>query len=46
VTLWTVDGLNSARKIYEAAGFVLAAEEPHPGFGHEVVGQTWTLEAL
>jgi GNAT superfamily N-acetyltransferase len=46
VTLWTVDGLSSARKIYEAAGFVLVAEEPHPGFGHAVVGQTWTLEAL
>jgi GNAT superfamily N-acetyltransferase len=46
VTLWTVDGLSSARKIYEAAGFTLAGEEPHPGFGHEVVGQTWTLEAL
>ncbi|MEU4625711.1 GNAT family N-acetyltransferase [Actinoplanes sp. NPDC023801] len=46
VTLWTVDGLTSARKIYEAAGFVLTGEEPHPGFGHEVIGQTWTLEAL
>lgn len=43
VTLWTVAGLSSARRIYEAAGFTLVAEEPHPGFGQPVTGQTWTL---
>ncbi|BBH69142.1 MarR family transcriptional regulator [Actinoplanes sp. OR16] len=44
VTLWTVDECVSARRIYEAAGFTLTAEEPHPGFGHPVTGQTWTLD--
>ncbi|SDT25122.1 GNAT family N-acetyltransferase [Actinoplanes derwentensis] len=44
VVLWTVDGLESARKIYQAEGFVLAGAEPHAGFGHPVTGQTWVLE--
>ncbi|MBO9520486.1 MAG: GNAT family N-acetyltransferase [Nocardioidaceae bacterium] len=43
VTLWTVAGLDSARRIYEAAGFRLVREEPQHRFGHEVIGQTWTL---
>ncbi|GGN72983.1 MarR family transcriptional regulator [Actinoplanes lobatus] len=43
VTLWTVDLCVSARRIYEAAGFTLRAQEPHPGFGgtEQVTGQTW-----
>ena len=42
--LWTNDVLVSARRIYEAAGFVLAREERHRSFGHDLVGQIWTLE--
>ena len=42
--LWTNDVLLSARRIYEAAGFVLAKEEPHHSFGHDLVSQVWILE--
>lgn len=44
VTLWTNDILTSARRIYEAYGFVLTDEEKHHSFGHDLVGQTWTLD--
>jgi GNAT superfamily N-acetyltransferase len=44
VTLWTNDVLTSARKIYQAYGFVLVNEDPHQSFGHHLVGQTWTLD--
>jgi GNAT superfamily N-acetyltransferase len=44
VTLWTNDVLTSARKIYLSFGFVLADEEPHHSFGHDLVGQNWTLD--
>jgi GNAT superfamily N-acetyltransferase len=44
LSLWTNDVLVSASRIYEAAGFRLIAEESHRSFGHELVGQTWTLE--
>jgi len=44
ITLWTNDVLTSARKIYLAFGFVLADEEPHHSFGHDLVGQNWTLD--
>jgi DNA-binding MarR family transcriptional regulator/GNAT superfamily N-acetyltransferase len=44
LTLWTNDILISARRIYEAAGFQLIAEERHRSFGHDLVGQTWELE--
>jgi GNAT superfamily N-acetyltransferase len=44
LTLWTNDILVSARRIYEAAGFALAAEEAHHSFGHDLTGQTWTLD--
>ena len=44
LTLWTNDILVSARRIYQAAGFVLEAENPHHSFGHDLVGQTWTLD--
>jgi GNAT superfamily N-acetyltransferase len=41
ISLWTNDVLGSARRIYQAHGFVLVAEEPHDSFGHRLVGQTW-----
>jgi GNAT superfamily N-acetyltransferase/DNA-binding MarR family transcriptional regulator len=44
LTLWTNDILVSARRIYEAAGFKLIAEDRHRSFGHDLVGQTWELE--
>lgn len=44
VTLWTNDVLVSARKIYQAFGFILTGVEPHHSFGHDLVGQYWTLD--
>lgn len=44
ITLWTNDVLVSARRIYEAAGFELVMVEKHHSFGHDLVGQNWSLE--
>ncbi|MFG3029293.1 hypothetical protein ACGFZJ_12395 [Streptomyces sp. NPDC048253] len=44
VTLWTASNLVSARRIYEQFGFLLADEESHHGFGHDLVSQNWTLD--
>jgi GNAT superfamily N-acetyltransferase len=43
MTLFTIDTLVSARKIYEAAGFALTDEHPNRDFGLDLVGQNWEL---
>lgn len=44
VTLWTVEGLEAARRLYEQAGFQLARKEPFEGFGRPMTAQTWELK--
>jgi DNA-binding MarR family transcriptional regulator/GNAT superfamily N-acetyltransferase len=44
LTLWTNDVLVSARRIYQAVGFKMVAEERHHSFGKDLVGQNWALE--
>jgi GNAT superfamily N-acetyltransferase len=44
ITLWTQSILIAARGIYQDAGFVLVATEPHRSFGQSLVGETWELE--
>lgn len=43
LTLWTNDVLSSARHIYQSTGFELVASEPHHSFGHDLIGEHWTL---
>lgn len=42
--LWTQKGLDTARHLYEAAGFKLVREEPHHSWGQDHVGQYWELK--
>jgi DNA-binding MarR family transcriptional regulator/GNAT superfamily N-acetyltransferase len=44
ITLWTQSILLAARKIYQDAGFVRVATEPHRSFGQSLIGETWELE--
>ncbi|HMJ77059.1 MAG TPA: bifunctional helix-turn-helix transcriptional regulator/GNAT family N-acetyltransferase [Iamia sp.] len=44
MVLFTVDALDSARRIYEAAGFALIESAPSPGWGVPVIEQTWSLD--
>ncbi len=44
MVLWTNDVLVAARRIYQAFGFRLEAEDRHSSFGQDLVGQTWSLD--
>jgi DNA-binding MarR family transcriptional regulator/GNAT superfamily N-acetyltransferase len=44
VVLWTNSVLESARHIYERAGFKLLDEQPHHSYGHDLISQWWVLE--
>lgn len=43
LVLWTNDVLESARSLYERAGFTLVAEHPHRSYGVTLTGQDWRL---
>jgi DNA-binding MarR family transcriptional regulator/N-acetylglutamate synthase-like GNAT family acetyltransferase len=44
LTLWTQNGLHSARHIYQRAGFQLMEESAWHAFGHDLVQQVWDLK--
>jgi len=44
LTLWTNDVLVAARPLYQRAGFTLDRSEPYHGFGHDLVGEYWSLD--
>jgi DNA-binding MarR family transcriptional regulator/GNAT superfamily N-acetyltransferase len=44
ITLWTQSILIAARKIYQDAGFVQVASEPHRSFGQSLIGETWEMK--
>lgn len=41
MTLWTIDKLGPARRVYAKLGFELVAQEPHIGFGSGLIDETW-----
>ena len=43
LTLWTQSVLESARRLYAAAGFELEASAPHALIGIPLIGETWRL---
>lgn len=43
VVLWTMSPLVSARRLYEAAGFVLTERRPHVGYDVMADDETWRL---
>ena len=47
IMLWTQNELTGARKIYQAAGFQLVAEEKHDSWSRKnLVAETWELKLL
>jgi hypothetical protein len=44
MVLWTNSSLESARRIYDAAGFTQTREEPHPAFPEGTIGQELWLD--
>jgi DNA-binding MarR family transcriptional regulator/GNAT superfamily N-acetyltransferase len=44
VRLWTQSVLESARKIYTAAGFEKVEENAHHSFGKDLIGEHWELK--
>jgi GNAT superfamily N-acetyltransferase len=43
VVLWTMSPLVSARRLYEAAGFVLTERRPHTEYEVDAEDETWRL---
>jgi hypothetical protein len=44
MVLWTNSSLESARRIYDAAGFVQTKAEPHPVFPEGTLGHELWLD--
>ncbi len=44
IMLWTNDVLVAARRIYERAGFQRDRREKHRSFGHDLVGEYWSMD--
>lgn len=44
MVLFTVHGLDAARRLYESEGFELVEEKPQHEWGQDALAQTWELE--